>query len=128
MNKYLASVCWLLITVLSVVQLGSSVFADSTASSMITMHTSMSDITEMTDMAQIDADCVQKPCAKHTAALSHCTDALCMASCASHCMSAATLAVLTSRAPMLKNQFDLMSELKPKSSAIQPSTPPPKSA
>lgn len=128
MNKYFASVCWLLITVLSVVQLGLPVFVGSSTSPMTTMHASMSDTTEMTDMAQMDVDCVHETRTEQSASSSHCANALCMASCASHCMSAATLAVLTSRAPLLTNQFDLMSELKPKSSAIQPSTPPPKSA
>jgi hypothetical protein len=120
MKKFLALLFWAFIAVFSVVQLASPIFSDSPTA---TMRMSMSDTIDVADMG---AHCAQQNHASDTT--SHCADTLCMAACASHCMGVVPLTVVATSGPIIQNRFEPTPTFKPESSAIQPSTPPPKSA
>jgi len=123
MNRYIASLCWLLITLFSVVQFALPVtFNAPRATSTHAAMTIPSDADEM----HTTTHCIS-PNDANNASLKHCTNVSCVVSCASHCMSVVPSAIVKISVAVVHDPFESMPAFKPKYSAIQPNTPPPKS-
>ncbi|MCE1175534.1 MAG: hypothetical protein LWW76_00230 [Burkholderiales bacterium] len=127
MNKYLASLCWLLITVFSVVQFALPVAFNAPEAMVHTTMAMHNETTVMVTAIATEDHCTTQNNSYHTTQPS-CTDVLCAFSCASHCLSIVPLTIAQTSTPMMQLPFEPLSGFKPEYSSIRPNTPPPKSA